>query len=83
MCHIRKSFASSTSSHLNTGASEQREQMFKGEIDIGPPDFFLHPPRTGLRGHAYRTRKGKAVIDEEAVQFLCVLRNSGTRYWHL
>ncbi len=29
-------------------------KMFKGEIDFNLPDFFLCPPRAGLRGHTYR-----------------------------
>ncbi len=28
--------------------------IFKGEVDLNPSDFFLHPPRAGLRGHTYR-----------------------------
>ncbi len=27
--------------------------MFKGEVDLNP-EFFLRPPRAGLRGHTYR-----------------------------
>ncbi len=30
-------------------------KMFQGVIYLSPSVFFLHPPRTGLRGHAYRT----------------------------
>ncbi len=29
-------------------------KIFKGEVGLNPSDFFLHPPRTGLRGHTYR-----------------------------
>ncbi len=28
-------------------------KTFKGEVDLNPSEFFLHPPRTGLRGHTY------------------------------
>ncbi len=29
-------------------------KIFKGEVDLNPSDFFLRPPRAGLRGHTYR-----------------------------
>ncbi len=29
-------------------------KIFKGEVDLNPSDFFLHPPRAGLQGHTYR-----------------------------
>ncbi len=28
--------------------------IFKGEVDLNPSDFFLRPPRAGIRGHTYR-----------------------------
>ncbi len=33
-------------------------QIFKGEVDLYPSEFFLHPPRAGLRGHSYRLLQG-------------------------
>ncbi len=33
-------------------------KIFKGEIDLNPPDFNLLPPRAGLRGHTYRLLQG-------------------------
>ncbi len=32
--------------------------IFKGEVDLSPSDFFLRPPRAGLRGHTYRLLLG-------------------------
>ncbi len=32
--------------------------IFKGEFDLNSSDFFLRPPRAGLRGHTYRLRQG-------------------------
>ncbi len=29
-------------------------RIFKGEVDLSPFDFFLRPPRAGLRGNTYR-----------------------------
>ncbi len=29
-------------------------KIFKGEVDLNPYEFFLRPPRAGLRGHIYR-----------------------------
>ncbi len=34
------------------------KKIFKGEVDLNPSDFFLGPPRSGLRGHTYRLLKG-------------------------
>ncbi len=28
-------------------------KIFKGELDLNPSEFFLRPPRAGLRGHTY------------------------------
>ncbi len=33
-------------------------KIFEGEIDLSPSDFFLRPPRTGLREHTYRMLHG-------------------------
>ncbi len=29
-------------------------KIFKGEVDLNPSEFYLRPPRAGLRGHTYR-----------------------------
>ncbi len=29
-------------------------KVFRGEVDLNPSDFFLRPPRAGLREHTYR-----------------------------
>ncbi len=52
-CYTRKGFANSTFSHLNADASEITFKNFKGEVDLSPPDFFLHPPRARLREHSW------------------------------
>ncbi len=36
----------------------QAFKIFKGEVDLNPSEFFLRPPRAGLRGHAYRLLQG-------------------------
>ncbi len=36
-------------------------KIFKGEVDLNPSDFFLRPPRAGLRGHTYRLLQGPVV----------------------
>ncbi len=33
-------------------------KIFKGEVDLNPSEFFLRPPRAGLRGHTYRLLQG-------------------------
>ncbi len=33
-------------------------KIFKGEVDLYPSEFFLRPPRAGLRGHTYRLLQG-------------------------
>ncbi len=29
-------------------------KIFKGEVDLNSSEFFIRPPRAGLRGHIYR-----------------------------
>ncbi len=45
-------------------------KTFKGEVDLNPSDFFIRPPRAGLRGTPTDYCKDKAVFDEGAVPFL-------------
>ncbi len=33
-------------------------KIFKGEVYFNPSEFFLRPPRAGLRGHTYRLLQG-------------------------
>ncbi len=39
---------------------------FKVEVNLNPSDYFLRPPRAGLRGHTYYC-KDQAVFDAGAV----------------
>ncbi len=48
--------------------------IFKGEVDLNPSEFFLRPPRAGVRGHTCRILQGPSRIDAGAVHFLCVCR---------
>ncbi len=47
-------------------------KIFKGEVGLNPSEFFLRPPRAGLRGTPTDYCKDKAVFDEGAVPFLSV-----------
>ncbi len=33
-------------------------KIFKGKVDLNQSDFFLRPPRAGLRGHTFRLLQG-------------------------
>ncbi len=53
--------------HLNLFSLERRRlradlilafKIFKGEVNLNPPKFFLRPPRACLRGHTYRLLQG-------------------------
>ncbi len=33
-------------------------KIFEGEVDLTPSEFFLRPPRAGLRGHTYPLLQG-------------------------
>ncbi len=35
-------------------------ENFKSDVDLNPPDFFLRPPRAGLRGYTARTKPSSA-----------------------
>ncbi len=50
--------------------------IFKGEVDLNSSDFFLRPPRAGLRGHTYRLlqlpsrlRRRSGVFSVRAVKY--------------
>ncbi len=36
--------------------------IFKGEVDLNPSDFYLCPTRAGLRGHTYRSLQGPSLF---------------------
>ncbi len=43
--------------------------VFKGEIDLNPSEFFLRPPRAGLRGHTYRLLQGPSRLRRRSGAF--------------
>ncbi len=45
-------------------------KIFKGEVDLNPSEFFLRPPRAGLRGYTDRLLQGPSVFDEGVVPSL-------------
>ncbi len=44
-------------------------KIFKGEVDLNPSEFFLHPPQAGLRGHAYRLLQGPSRLRRRSGAF--------------
>ncbi len=49
----------------------------KGEINLGPFDFFLRPPQTWLRRHAYRVlQEPNRIRRRNGAFFVCVVK-----YW--
>ncbi len=44
-------------------------KIFKGEVDLSPSEFFLHPPRAGLRGHTYRLLQGPSRLRRSSGAF--------------
>ncbi len=44
-------------------------KIFKGEVDPNPSDFFLRPPRAGLRGHTYRLLQGPSRLRRRSAAF--------------
>ncbi len=53
-------------------------KIFKGEVDANPSDFFLLPPRTGLRGHTHRILQGQSRLRRRSGAFSVCVR----RYWN-
>ncbi len=43
--------------------------IFKGEVGLNPSEFFLHPPRAGLRGHTYRLLQGPSRLRRRSGAF--------------
>ncbi len=44
-------------------------KIFKGEVDFNPSEFFLRPPRAGLRGHTYRLLQGPSRLRRRSGAF--------------
>ncbi len=44
-------------------------QIFKGEVDLNRSEFFLRPPRAGLRGHTYRLLQGPSRLRRRSGAF--------------
>ncbi len=44
-------------------------KIFKGEVDLNPSEFFLCPPRAGLRGHTCRLLKGPSRLRRRSGPF--------------
>ncbi len=44
-------------------------KIFKGEVDLNPSEFFLRPPRAGLRGHTYRLLQGPSRLRQRSGAF--------------
>ncbi len=44
-------------------------KIFKGELDLNPPEFFLRPLRAGLRGHTYRLLQGPSRLRRRSGAF--------------
>ncbi len=52
--------------------------IFKGEVDLNPSDFFLRPPRAGLRGHTYRLLQGPSRLRRRSGAFSVRV----VKYWN-
>ncbi len=44
-------------------------KIFKGEVYLNPSEFFLHPPRAGLRGRTYRLLQGPSRLRRRSGAF--------------
>ncbi len=52
-------------------------KIFKGEADPNPSEFFLRPPRAGLRGHTYRFLQGPSRLRRRSGAFSVRM----VKYW--
>ncbi len=52
--------------------------IFKGEVDLNPSEFFLRPPRAGLRGHTYRFLQGPSRLRRRSGAFSVRI----VKYWN-
>ncbi len=53
-------------------------KIFKGGVDLNPSEFFLRPPRTGLRGHTYRLLQGPSRLRRRSGAFSAHV----VKYWN-
>ncbi len=53
-------------------------KIFKGEVDLNPAEFFLRPPRAGLRGHTYRLLQGPSRLRRRSGVFAVRI----VKYWN-
>ncbi len=53
-------------------------KIFKGEVDLTPSEFFLRPPRAGLRGHTYRLLQGPNRLRRRSGSFSVLV----VKYWN-
>ncbi len=53
-------------------------KIFKGEIDLKPSNFFLRPPRAGLRGHTCRLLQGPSRLRRRSGAFSVRV----VKYWN-
>ncbi len=50
-------------------------KIFKCEVDLNPSEFFLRPPRAGLRGHTYRLLQGPSRLRRRSGAFsVCIVK---------
>ncbi len=52
-------------------------KLFKGEVNLNPSDFFLHPSRAGLRRHNYRLLQGPSRLRRRSGAFSV----RAVKYW--
>ncbi len=52
--------------------------IFKGEVHLNPSEFFLRPPRAGLRGHTYRLLQAPSRLRRRSGAFSVRL----VKYWN-
>ncbi len=53
-------------------------KMFKGKIGLNPSEFFLRPPRAGVRGHIYRLLQGPSRLQRRGDAFSVQV----VKYWN-
>ncbi len=53
-------------------------QMFVGEVHMNPPDFFLRPPRAGLRRHTHRLLQEPSRLRHRSGSFSVLT----VKYWN-
>ncbi len=54
-------------------------KIFKGEVELNPSEFILHPPRAGLRGHTYRLLQGPSRLRRRSGAFSVRM----VKYWNI